>query len=208
MWVSSVSSCDIVPCPFSDHCAVVFCVSVPDVVPPGPGLWKLNISVLEEEGYVDLVTNFWADWRRQNHRFSSLSKWWESGKSGIKGLSINYCSFRLSAFSAKKDVLSKLASHLKEKVDGGLLSLFPIYQSVLCQLADLDKEIARGAQVCARARWVEEGESSSAYFFRLEKKCGADWWISVLRTDDGTIVSSLEDLCQSFSSFYSSLFSA
>ena len=99
VWISSVSSCDIVPCPSSDHCAVVFCVSVPDVVPPSPGLWKLNISVLEEEGYVDLVTNFWMDWRQQKHCFSSLAKWWESGKSGIKGLSINYCSSRSSAFS-------------------------------------------------------------------------------------------------------------
>ena len=42
-WVSSVSSCDIVPFPFSDHCAVLFTFSIPDVTPPGPGLWKLNI---------------------------------------------------------------------------------------------------------------------------------------------------------------------
>ena len=41
-----------------------FSVSVPDVVPPGPGLWKLNISVLEEEEYVNLIYNFWTD-RRQ-----------------------------------------------------------------------------------------------------------------------------------------------
>ena len=32
-WVSSVSACDIVPCPFSDHCALAFSVSVPDVIP-------------------------------------------------------------------------------------------------------------------------------------------------------------------------------
>ena len=69
MWVSSVLSCNIVPCPFSDHCAVILCVSVPDVVPPGPGLWKLNISVLEEEEYVNLISNFWTSWRGQRHLF-------------------------------------------------------------------------------------------------------------------------------------------
>ena len=47
IWVASVSACDILPCPCSDHCAVVLSVSVPNVVPPGPGLWKLNVSVLE-----------------------------------------------------------------------------------------------------------------------------------------------------------------
>ena len=33
VWVSSVSTCDIVPCPFSDHCALSLSLSVPEVVP-------------------------------------------------------------------------------------------------------------------------------------------------------------------------------
>ena len=77
---------------------------------------------------------------------------------------------------------------------------------MLQQLADLDVEDAKGAQVRARARWIEEGESSSAYFFRLEKKRGADRWIAAAWNDVGAIVSSPDDLCQSFASFYSSLF--
>ena len=56
--------------------------------------------------------------------------------------------------------------------------------------------------------WVKEGESSSAFLFRLEKRRGADRWISALRLDDGTIASSPEDLCQSFHFFYLLLFSA
>ena len=63
-------------------------------------------------------------------------------------------------------------------------------------------------QVCSRIRWVEEGETSSTYFFRLEKKNAADRWISALRESDGSIVSSPSDLCDSFASFYSSLFTA
>ena len=208
VWLPSVSSCEIVPCPFSDHCAVLFSVSVPEVVLPGPGLWKLNTSILEEEGFVSIVTGFWAGWRRQKGRFPSLAKWWEAGKSKIKGLAITFCSARSSVSSVKRSMLSKLASHLKEKVDSGSLSLFGIYQSVLCQLADLDRDAARGAQVRSRVRWVEEGESSSAFFFRLEKKRGCDRWVSALRKDDGTVVSSPDDLCASFASFYSSLFTA
>ena len=50
-WLSTVSSCDIVPCPFSDHSAVLLSSSVPQAVPMGSGLWKLNVSVLEEPDY-------------------------------------------------------------------------------------------------------------------------------------------------------------
>ena len=208
VWVPSVSSCDILPCPYSDHCAVLLRVTVPDVVPPGPGLWKLNISILEEEEYVRQVGEFWSNWRGRKSQFPSLNKWWEEGKSRIKGLSIRYCCSKSSASSVRRDLLSRLSAHLKERVDNGHLSLVGVYQSVLQQLADLDVEVAKGAQVRARARWIEEGECSSAYFFRLEKKRGADRWIAAVRNDVGAIVSSPDDLCQSFASFYSSLFSA
>ena len=59
-WVPSVSACDIVPCPFSEHCGLVISVSVPDVITPGPGLWKLNVSILEEREYFDVISDFWA----------------------------------------------------------------------------------------------------------------------------------------------------
>lgn len=58
-WISSVSACDIVPFPLSDHCALLFSFSIPDVIPPGPDLWKLNISILQETAYVKLITDFW-----------------------------------------------------------------------------------------------------------------------------------------------------
>ena len=55
-----------------------------------------------------------------------------------------------------------------------------IILSVL-ELAKFDLEVARGAYVRSRVRWVEEGESSSAFFFRLERKRGVDRRISALR---------------------------
>ena len=91
VWVPSVSSCEIILCPFSDHCAVLLCVTVPDVVPPGPRLWKLNTSILEESDYVRQIEILWSRWRDQKERFPSLAKWWEASKSRIKEVSINYC---------------------------------------------------------------------------------------------------------------------
>ena len=208
VWVSSVLSCDLLPCPFSDHCGLLTVVSVPDVVPPGPGLWKLNTSILHEQAYVLLIRDFWASWRSSVLRFPSLAKWWDEGKSRIKGLSIRYCCSRSAARSRNRDLLVRLVDHLKSKVDAGSMSCLGPYHSALSELASLDSEAARGAQVRARVRWVEEGEISSSYFFRLEKKRSADRWISALRESDGSIVSSPADLCHALSSFYLGLFSA
>ena len=208
VWVPSVLSCNIVPCPFSDHCGVSLSVDVPDLLPPGPGLWKLNTSFLNDESYIKLITDAWSTWRASIPRFPFLAKWWEKGKSLINGLTIPFCCDRAAAQSKNRNLLVRLADHLKAKVDAGSVSCLAPYQGVLKQIAELDLEAARGAQVRSQIRWVEEGETSSAYFLRLEKKNAADRWIAALSESDGAIVSSPQDLCHSFASFNTSLFTA
>ena len=80
-------------------------------------------------------------------------------------------------------------------------------ESVLLSIADMNKTAAKGARVRARVKWAEEGEASTKYFFRLERKRGADQWCSALRKEDGSIASSIKDIRTAWSSFYSSLFS-
>ena len=89
-----------------------------------------------------------------------------------------------------------------------MLSCLEACKSVLELLAALDLEAAKGAQVRSHIHWIEEGELSSAFFFRLEKKRAADRLISGLRLDDGSVVNSTTRLLEAFSSFYSKLFSA
>ena len=59
-WVPSVSSCSVFVCPSSDHRGVSVSISLPDAVPPGPGFWKLNMSILDDPVYVFLVEDAWG----------------------------------------------------------------------------------------------------------------------------------------------------
>ena len=208
VWVPHVSSADILPCPFSDHCALSFSRVLPDSVPMGPGLWKLNLAILEEDEYVSLITAFWFYWQRCQSGFSTLTRWWDAGKSHIKRLSINYCKNHIKSKSTERNILLNLAAHLKTHADSGRLSLLPVYLSTLSRLDALDCEVARGAQVRARARWAEEGESSTKYFFRLEKKRATDRYISALRAGDDSLVKDKDGLCNLLRSFYLDLFTA
>ena len=130
------------------------------------------------------------------------------GKSRIKGLTIDYCCCRSQSKSQERDLLARLASHLKSQLHLGVLSCLEACKSVLERLAALDLEAAKGAQVRSHIHWIEEGELSSAFFFRLEKKHAADRLISGLRLDDGSVVNSTTRLLEAFSFFYSKLFSA
>ena len=58
-----------------------------------------------------------------------------------------------------RGLLSNLAQHLKAKVDNGVISCIGPYQNTLSEIARIDLEAAKGAQIRARVQWVEEGKS-------------------------------------------------
>ena len=60
----------------------------------------------------------------------------------------------------------------------------------------------------SRIRWAEEGETSSSFFFRLEKKHGTENWFSAMRNNDGSLATSIFDICDSWVFYYNSLFSS
>lgn len=76
-WVYRVASCEILTCPFSDHSAVLFKVSIPEPIPRGPGRWKLNSSILADVDFVAAVKVFWSAWRLKKGSFDSLLSWWD-----------------------------------------------------------------------------------------------------------------------------------
>lgn len=86
--------------------------------------------------------------------------------------------------------------------------MLPVYEQVLAQLAAFDLTEAEGARIRPRVKWAEEGETSSHYFLRLERKRGAHTWISAMKTSDGSTVSDIVGICESRVSFHSDLFSA
>ena len=138
----------------------------------------------------------------------SLLSWWDRGKERIKGLAISHCKEKAKHRNLSRTVFVTLADHLKSKIDLGHVSLLPIYHNVSSKIASLDLSAAQGAKVRSRIKWAEEGETSSRYFLKLERKRGALDWISAMRNSDGIVVSDLDGICKSWTDFYSSLFSA
>ena len=207
-WVPFVSSCEIVPCAFSDHSLVALEVSIPETIPRGPGRWKFNSSLLVDDAFVASIHSFWASWRLKKSCFPSLQKWWDVGKSKIKGLSVEFGSAKKKSSLEARSLLTNLASHLKCRLDEGLVSCQDAYDSTLASLAKLDLADAEAAKVRSRVRWAEEGETSSAYFLRLEKKHGEASWFSAIRNDRDEIVTDIGGIIDAWVSFYTDLFSA
>ena len=68
-----------------------------------------------------------------------------------------FCKELVAKHRCMRGLLSNLAQHLKSKFDNGVFSCTGRYKNTLSQIARIDREAVKGAQVCSRVQWVEEG---------------------------------------------------
>ena len=54
---TSDCQCEISPCPLSDHDFVSFVFDIPDAAKRGPGVWKLNNSLLDDQNFCGIIRN-------------------------------------------------------------------------------------------------------------------------------------------------------
>ena len=208
VWLHAVQSCDLLACPYSDHCAVSLMCPIPEPIPRGPGSWKLNVTILADDSFKVSVASFWLSWRARKPSFVSIQEWWDVGKSKLKSIAISFCASKSKACSLERSLLTNLSNHLKGQIDLGRVSLLDIYESVLSRLAALDSSAAEGARIRSRTRWAEEGEASTKYFFQVAKKNGSEEWISAMKRADCSLATTIPAICDSWVSFYDSLFRA
>ena len=123
------------------------------------------MSVFQDPELRSNIELFWLYWRTRQPFFLSVGKWWDKGKRLIKSIISRHCSSKASNSRRERDLLARLAVHLKKKLDAGMTSVAEPLESVLIGIADMDRTAAAGARVQARVKWAEEGESSSKYFF-------------------------------------------
>lgn len=160
----------------------------------GPGLWKLNCSVLSEDEYINIISSFWSHWCSRRESFPFVADWWERGKSRLKGLTITYCKNRASRRRARRATLVRLVDHWKHQVDNGVVSCLDPYQSPLAELEHVDHVEAEGATVRVFVQWIEDGKASTAFFFRRDRKQSADRWIRALRGADNVVCTDVDGI--------------
>jgi hypothetical protein len=58
----------------------------------GPGVWKFNTSLLEDEVFTARIRDFWRSWQDQRDSFPFLDMWWDAGKDWLRKI-MNMCSY-------------------------------------------------------------------------------------------------------------------
>ena len=173
----------------------------------GPGRWKLNTSILNDNTYIRQIKELIKS-TSQEYNFLCKQMQWEICKIKIRENSIIYCKKRQAV---KRNIMKEIEQKLKEKEEELINSNYNhkiiLEKDILLQkLHEHVEEKSMGAKIRSRAKWFEQGEKSTKYFYSLEKKNYSDNTIKQLKTENGTNVTSNKEILQEQFAYYKKLY--
>ena len=192
-----VLNCDIRNAPVPDHNAVFIDININDN-PRGPGYWKLNTGVLDNEDYVkgiyELIDKTVNDYLEVGYKLV-----WELCRIRIKEFSIRFCK---NENRIHKSRILVLEDRLKNNVYKDEYEK----QSILNELDMLYRSRSRGAQIRSRAQYIEDGEKSTSFFLGLENSRQKKNVLKVIKQKGETHTSSEALLNAAAADFYDELY--
>ena len=179
----------------------------------GPGLWKFNNSLVEDEEYVKLIKENYPIIGERYRELEDKRLRWELIKMEIRGLTIAY-----SKNKAKKQRknesdlqirLDELDKQIADSTDPELTNNALSEKEILKQkLHFFYERKANGLILRSKARWTEKGEKPTKYFFNLEKRNYTRRRISELELSDRKPSCKEDEILKEIENFYKKLYTS
>lgn len=200
--------CEISPCSVSDHDFVRLCFDFNSLAPRGPGIWKINNSVLDDDLFCQHISTRIADLASCKDSFGSVKAWWDFFKRSLKGEIIAFSQEKRKSLGRERVSLTNRLINLRRRLIQGDSPVSVELIFVESQLAALVDRAAEGAKIRSRIKCLEEGERPTRFFFKLEKERYERNQIKSIFRPDGVEVTDYREVEKAHVEFYSTLFSA
>lgn len=166
------------------------------------GYWKLNTNVLKDDLFCNLV-NVTAK-KIFSNSISNYTQKWEYFKFKVRELAIQ------RSKEIKKNNIAKETSIMNELNTLLLKASLSEEEQIKMNKLKEDRDnlyinMAKGAFIRTRAKWLEQGERNSSYFFALEKRNRKRNNIVTLKINDNVTIN-LSDISKYVNSFYSNVY--
>lgn len=184
----------------TDHCLVwVKCTRVAEK--RGPGLWRLNVSYLQDPAFRAMFINVYIGWRGLQSEYGSLCEWWESTKTRVRAFCIRWG--RQLARKQEVEVL-RLSAQLQS---AWVRSAVDEVARISCVLKGIFDRRARAHCLQSGIDKLLYGESPTSFFFRQVRTRQQRAHIGSLVEGDRS-ASAVPDMLEMAAGFYDSLFCA
>lgn len=189
--------------PLSDHNLIILKLGSIDPQSGIRGYWKFNNTLLSDDSFnesVKLLANeiFEID-INNGHK-----KKWEYFKYKIRQLAIKRSKeIKKEKYKSEHVLMNKLTQLMSKRNINREEEIE--LKAIQIQIDQIYTEMAKGAFIRSRAKWLEEGEKNTNYFFALEKRNAKRNSVTELYID-GTLSKDLIHISKFVSSFYGNLY--
>ena len=152
--------------PFSDHSSIMFNLqSLDQRKRSGPGFWKFNANLLEDERYVEMRRNI-SCFREKYSAVTDLGMKWDVIKMEIRSFTLQYSKKKARIERDKEKDLQIKMNNLQEKLSTSKNDhkLLNEYNAVKAQLDKILNKKIKGTILRSKARWYENGEKTPTTF--------------------------------------------
>ncbi len=209
--IGNVQKSDILPGFRSDHSMITLDIDF-NAQERGKGFWKLNTSLLSDKDYVDCM-NVVLDNSIEKYQNEQPSMKLELIKTEIAGASIKYSFQKAKSRKNIIDALDKKIKRLEQNLSTELdhSKRAKIHKDLDNTKLEYNSKLydkTKAAMFRCRAKWHEEGEKTSKYFFNLEKSRFNKRVMKSTYLPDGTLTSDPNKILKELSDFFRRLFSS
>ena len=143
--------------------------------PRGPGLWKFNNTLLDDEQY---LANIRATYVSASDMYSVVKDkrlFWEMLKMEFRSTTISYSKNKSKLVRVREEEVKSRLEVLDRIICNnfntpGIDLVLNEYDNLKAELQSIYEKKGRSAIFRSKCRWLEEGERPTKYFFNLEKK--------------------------------------
>ena len=153
----------------SDHSPVLVQIQFLEEPHRGPGHWKFNLKLLNDEEYKIKIKELIKTLQTKYDKIENKCIKWDLFKYEIRKFTITFSKHKkkekLNLQAEKQKQLELLLSQNYEGDEGMQNSITQLQE----ELNEIYTEEAEGIKMRSRVQWTEEGEKNTKYFYNLEK---------------------------------------
>ena len=193
-----------------DHKAIYISLSWSSETPRGPGLWKFNNTLLNDEQYIAMIRSVYAETRTYYSNLEDKRLFWEMIKMELRSATISYAKYKVKASSLREKEIEQQLDHLDSVICNNFFSadidsVLQKYENLKTELRSIYEDRGKHAMFRSKCRWIENGERPTKYFFNLEKRNFNKKTIGELRLQDGSTTKNEKLILNHIEAFYKDL---
>ena len=196
-----------------DHNTICLLLSWPDEHPRGPGFWKFNNTLLDDEEYTSKIRELYPELRKKYSDVKDQQLFWKLMKMEIRTVTISFAKGKAQTIKKRETVIKEQLDELDKKICNS--QNLDNINDTLKQYDDLKKELqqhydnkGKAAIFRSKCRWVEEGEKATKYFFNLEKRNYNRKTINEIKLDNEETTTDEKQILSMIKMYYDDLYNS